>query len=405
MRILKIANYYKSFYKYYYDKNPSVINLPYNEQFEHLMNQFFGWSDFYAKAFNKSGHEAKEIVYNATSIQKAWAKENNTDEKDLALLFHQIKTYSPDVVWFQDSFSFDIEFIKKVKDEIKSVKLLIGNSCAPYTQKNLDNLKVFDFVTTCSPKFVQDFEKQGIKSLLLYHTFSSEILNHISDFNKQRDLIFIGSIIPRKDFHVERKKFLETIANNSRIDFSYFGNLSNLKYSEVLKLQLLYIAKEILIKTRTNVLFKNSVTYKKLENLNSFPKYFKFSKALKDSYKGELYGINMFREYAKSKITLDIQVEVEGPYAGNIRMFETTGMGVCLLLENKLNIKEIFEPDKEVVIYNSYEEAIEKIIWLLEHEDKLIEIAKAGQKRTLTEHTYENRAEKLINEINKYLTK
>ena len=35
--------------------------------------------------------------------------------------------------------------------------------------------------------------------------------------------------------------------------------------------------------------------------------------------------------------------------AGNIRMFEITGVGSCLLTENFNNIPQLFDIDKEVV--------------------------------------------------------
>lgn len=401
MKLLKIANYYKSFNNYYNLKYPEIRKKSFSEQYAHLMSQYFGWSDFYAKALRKRGIDAYEIVFNATNLQYQWAKENGIKEQGLDILTAQIKEINPDIIWFQDSFSFDIEYVKFVKQNVKSVKLLIGNSCAPFTSKNVENLKAFDFVTTCSPKFVQEFEKYGLKTLMMYHAFESSMLSEIAASKRNRDFIFVGSIIPRKDFHIQRKIFLEKLAQNPDISFSYFGNLSHVEYSKVLKYQTLFVLKEIMQKTKISKLFQNSVRYKKMENLDSFPKYMKFSKALKDSYKGELYGVDMFREVARSKISFDIQVEVHGKYAGNMRMFETTGVGACLLLENKANVSDIFEPDKEVVIYNSFEEAMEKITWLLKNENKMNEIAKAGQARTLKDHTYENRADQLVKYIRK----
>ena len=281
--------------------------------------------------------------------------------------------------------------------------MIFGSCCAPYTYDYLNILKKFDFVTTCSPKFVMDFKEAGIEPLLLYHAFSPAILDKIDKTERINDVVFIGSIVPREGYHIERKKFLEKIAENPSFNFNFFGNISNLKYPEVFKLQMLFFIKQFLNKTRIDNLFKNSAKYKKLQSLNSYPMFTKFSKALKEAYKGELFGIDMYKEYARSKITFDIQVEVEGKYAGNMRMFETTGTGVCLLLEDKINIREIFNPDTEVVIYNSFDDAIEKIKWLMENEDKMKEIAIAGQKRTLKDHTYKLRTEILIDKIKKYI--
>jgi spore maturation protein CgeB len=74
-------------------------------------------------------------------------------------------------------------------------------------------------------------------------------------------------------------------------------------------------------------------------------------------------------------------------------MFEATGVGTCLLTDWKEHIADLFEPDEEVVTYKSAEECIEKAKWLLENPAERERIAKAGQKRTLRDHTFENRVE------------
>jgi len=403
MKLVKVANYYNNFIKYYYQKYPEINKKSYSEQYEHLMYQSVGWADFYSKALKKYNIDSYEIVYNALSLQQTWAKENGSSTKGLDILTKQIKFYQPDIIWFQDSFSFDAEYIRFLKKEIKQVKLLIGNSCAPYTESNLKNLKVFDFVTTCSPVFVHDFEKKGIKTLLLYHAFSPEILSRAGVQAKVTDIIFTGSLIPRKGFHFERKEFLEQIAANEHIDFSFYGNLFNTKYVDVVKQQMLYVLKEIIQKTGTSRFFSKSVKYKKVENLNEYPRYLKLSKVLQDKYKGQLFGIDMFRELAKAKLTFDIQGEIGGDYAATMRIFEASGSGLCLLLENKKNVQDLFEIDKEIITYNSFNEAIEKIKWLLDNEQKLLETGKAAQARVLKDHTYDNRAEELVDYIQKIM--
>ena len=81
-----------------------------------------------------------------------------------------------------------------------------------------------------------------------------------------------------------------------------------------------------------------------------------------------------------------------------MRLYEATGVGTCLLTDWKPNLHELFEPDKEVVAYQSPEECVEKIKWLLEHPEERERIAQAGQARTLQKHTFAQRAIQL-NEI------
>ena len=58
----------------------------------------------------------------------------------------------------------------------------------------------------------------------------------------------------------------------------------------------------------------------------------------------------------------------------------------------------LFEPGKEIVTYKSVDEAVEKVTYLLDHEDERAEIARAGQKKTLMNHTIFNRCQ-LIDDL------
>ena len=71
----------------------------------------------------------------------------------------------------------------------------------------------------------------------------------------------------------------------------------------------------------------------------------------------------------------------------------------------KDNLHKIFEIDREIVTYKCKEEALEKVKYLKNNPIKLSEIASAGQKRTLNEHSYEIRMIELMEIINGYFKK
>ena len=106
----------------------------------------------------------------------------------------------------------------------------------------------------------------------------------------------------------------------------------------------------------------------------------------------------MYKALRSGKICINNHGGVAGNYAANMRLFEITGMGSCLLTDDKKNMNELFIPDVECVTYKNNEEAKEKINWLLSHPADLATIANAGQNRCLQYHTYEVRA-KQLNEI------
>jgi hypothetical protein len=102
-----------------------------------------------------------------------------------------------------------------------------------------------------------------------------------------------------------------------------------------------------------------------------------------------------FTLIGSSKISVNNHIDVAAGYAGNIRLFEVTGMGSCLMTDWMINLPEMFEEDVEIVTYRNADECVEKVNYLLDHPQELASIAAAGQRRTLRDHTYVNRAEQL----------
>ena len=403
-KIVKISSYYKNFIVEYYQNNPNIINETYQKQIEHLMYQSNAWADFYSKNLQKLGAETHEIIANAEHLQNRWAKENNCQEKGIQLVMEQLKQYKPQVVWFQDSMTFSGQFINELRKSVPSIKLIIGNTCSPYTNEQLKLFKEYDFITTCSPLFKDIFEKNGLQTLLLYQAFELDILKRINfqRVDKQHELIFIGNIISGKGYHDKRKIFLEKILEKD-IKLVFYGNIYNAHSAEVIKKQILYSGVNLLKKIGLSKYFKNNILFKKGSALTSLPRKNNISKKFKTIINDAQHGLDMFQTIFDAKISLNIHGDIAGDYAANMRMFETTGVGTCLLTDWKKNIHELFEPDKEIITFKNIDECIEKTKWLIENPKKRMEIAEAGQKRTLQDHNYLKRAEILNNYILKLL--
>ena len=86
-----------------------------------------------------------------------------------------------------------------------------------------------------------------------------------------------------------------------------------------------------------------------------------------------------------------------------MRMYEATGSGAALITENKSNLADLFAPSTEVLGYDSVEEAAALAAALLADPTRLDEVAAAGQRRTLTDHTYSRRADQLADVLTKSL--
>ena len=100
-----------------------------------------------------------------------------------------------------------------------------------------------------------------------------------------------------------------------------------------------------------------------------------------------IYGVEMFQLLRDNNFSLNIHSDQSVINCGNLRMFEATGVGSCLLTEYKSNIKDLFDPDKEVVTYKSKDELLSKIKDIKNNHKIIQEIAQNGQRRTLENHT------------------
>ncbi len=404
-RIVKITSFYNDFLKHYYLRNKNVVYLSYEIQYEHLMQQAFGWSDYFQKNFTEQGLEAFEIIFNAIPLQSAWAKENGFQETGLNLLTQQLKVIKPDIVFFQDSTSFSGGYIKSIKDQVPSVKQVIGMCCYPISPINLINYSFFDYMIACSPQFTDIFQKNNIKCYELNHGFEHTLLPQIQSNNqyKNEKISFIGSFIQSQEFHDERLNLIEFLLDEE-IDLTIYTDLRLESSIKLLSKQSAYVLTKFLKSIGLKDILFNLPLIKKVALLNEMPKKYKYTTSFRQKINSNpLYGLEMMKALAKSQIGLNIHGGVAGDYAANVRMFEVTGVGSCLVTDNKKNMKEFFEPDKEVVVYSSFDECKEKLNWLLDHPVECDAIGKAGQNRTLKDHTYKIRVEKLDKIIRKEL--
>ena len=85
----------------------------------------------------------------------------------------------------------------------------------------------------------------------------------------------------------------------------------------------------------------------------------------------------MFRILGRSRITLNTHITASESSTGNIRLFEATGIGTCLVTDWKEDLKDLFELESEVVAYRSPDECSEKVRWLLDNPERCREIAAA----------------------------
>jgi len=386
---------YSGYLDSFYTKNSEILKMPYEEHLTHLLEDSTEFVGSYIKNFRKLGIDAECIIANDNILQQKWSTENKLNHKrEKEILFEQVKFYDPDILWIENLSLIDFDWLTHIKNKLKHIKLIVGYHCAPFNKKVLDSLRGIDLMITCTPGLQSEFEKIGMKSFLVYHGFDKDILSRIQKENQliKNDFIFSGSLISGGDFHSKRIKLIERIIKEN-INIQLYVNLE--KAYKIRAKQSIFLLNSFLSKIKMGKLISNNTILG-------------YGKSWVDSYSDSLkrlrldpvYGIEMLELFRQSRIVLNYHIGVAGEYAGNMRMFEVTGVGSCLLTDNKKNMHDLFDTEREVVVYDGEDDCIAKVKWLLEHEEERKKIASAGNQKTLNSHTVENRCRLLIEILN-----
>jgi hypothetical protein len=111
------------------------------------------------------------------------------------------------------------------------------------------------------------------------------------------------------------------------------------------------------------------------------------------------------REYVcRSKLNLVITRGAHASVYGSssMRPFELGAMGACMVANPYQGIEAWFEPEKEIIIVESAEEALARYRYLLSHDSEREAIAQAARERVLKQHTFQHRARALMGIIRQY---
>ena len=393
--LFSITSMYSGSLELFYNSHPGLSGLSYSEHNSLLLKETTEVAGSYIRNFRKLGVEADCVVANDAILLKKWARERGLkSDKINEILFDQVKSFSPDVLWIENLSFVTLDLLRQIRQQVKCIRLIIGLHCAPFNSKVVDSIAGTDFIITCTPGIKSMIESMGKKSYLVYHGFDTDLLQRITDETDipKTDFLFSGSLITGGDFHTKRIRLIERILEEN-IQMALFVNLDK-NYRIKIK-QSIYLF---------STLLKNLKIEKMFEGFQ-FLKYGStrvdsYSEALLKNQKPPVFGIDMFNLFLRSKIVLNFHVGAAGDYAGNMRMFEVTGVGSCLLTDNKKNMKDLFDLEREVVVYENSEDCISKVKWLLDHEDERKSIALAGQQRTLRSHTVEDRCRLMVEIIN-----
>lgn len=369
LRILFLNTDYRTFLAWLYRQRPALALASYEEQASERDNSLFGTADFMSRQLVAHGHAAIDIHANNRPLQEAWAAAHSRrtimawswrlaacvapgrvrrrlvsldtgSTRFEAILAAQIADFRPTVLYNHDPSEISADRLKAL---LPQGCALVGQIASPRAPGI--NWRAYDLMISSLPNFVAAFRREGIAAEYLPLAFEPRVLERVRTVQRDVAVSFVGSLSPA---HVERLGFLEWIARHRRIDVWGDG----------------------------------------IERLAA-------DSPLRACHRGQAWGPDMFAVLGRSWLTLNKHIDVSENYANNMRLFEATGMGACLVTDWKENLGELFEPDKEVVAYRSVDECLDRLRYFEAHENERARIAAAGQARCLIEHSYARRMEQL----------
>lgn len=392
-KVVRITNLYNEFISQYYEAFPEIKNVSYREQQNHLTRHSVDTVSSFTSSLINMGVDAHSIFTNATPLQNQWKAENNSEKIGKNLIADQIKSLKPQIVWLDDITLIDRKFISFVRESVPSVKLFTGHLCAPYNAENLRNLKALDFLVTCTPCLKSEFEQHGIETLLLYHGFDESVLKWSLVDNQfpETEFLFTGSMYLGGGFHKTRVEYIERFLD-AQLPIRIYGSLDPPLKAYSKKIASLSIGALKRVGASTAVKHIPFLRHYEAFGEHSIKLY---TRKLRDSMKPPVYGLDQFKLLTKAKLCFNIHGEIAKGCAGNARLFESTGVGTCLVTDWKSNLSDLFDTDKEVVSYRTIDECLDKVKWLLDNPNEVRKIGLAGQARTLKDHTVKKRVQQI----------
>lgn len=368
-RVLLLNTDYRLFLAWLYASQPALALARYERQLAARNASLFGTADFMSSPLNARGIAAIDIHANNRPLQEAWMAEHRRQirgwpvrlacsaipgrlkrrlvdrDRDsprfLDILRAQIAAFAPTVLYNHDPSGIPAASLKAVLPRDCALVAQIASPPNPDT-----DWPAYDLVISSLPNLVAAFRCQNVAAEYLPLAFEPRILAQIPEGPRDIPVSFVGSVSPA---HRERLDFLETVSG--RMDLAIWSDLPPA------------LAVTSIIRTR---------------------------------HRGSAWGREMFHILRRSQITLNRHIDVSANFANNMRLFEATGMGACLVTDAKDNLAELFEPGKEVVTYASADECMATVRDLTGHPAERQRIAAAGQARCLADHTYERRMAELV---------
>ena len=383
MRVFFLWYYYPWYLRSYYRGHAAAASLPFAEHRRRLLDDHFWWPADLAAHMAGRGYETEFVVGNAEALQKKWASENGvrfTEENwEREIIVEQVKRFAPDAVWVASHFEYFGPFLRQIRKHTGRVILWVGEPWpAP---PDVDGISV---LITENPGTFKSVQHKFDRVLVTKPAFDPGILRALGPVEKRYDATVVGQFTK---VHRRRAALAAHLLRHG-VDLRLFGLVAEDTVDSALggvRLAAWHLLRRGRPREAASALKRALRPTPDQRNLDLIAR----------RISPPVYGMDMHRVLAASRVTLNVHGDIAGSYAGNMRMFEATGVGACLLTEHSDNLESLFAPGREVLTYRTAEDLLETLRRVKAGDIDADGIARAGQRRTLREHTME----RLLNDI------
>jgi spore maturation protein CgeB len=380
MRVAIVNTLYEAIVDHVYASDPALVRRAYADQLAAIYAVGAAHADFQVTNLRALGHEVAEFFVNVEPLQRTWAREvglavspphdraaGQIDRvrrralrdmrrwlglgpktRDHGWEFEvpreQIRTFKPDVILNCSLNTFPGWFLR----ELKNPRAFLVGQCSYSIPWGTIDLGPYDLLVSADPAYIERFRQRSKRADYLPHAFETTILDRLgpAPAAPETGVCFVGSLTSE---HLDRLGLLERIA--ARVSMTCW-----VRGGEIV------------------------------------PE----GSPLKATLRPPVWGYDMYRVLRNSRVVLNRHVDFALGVAANIRLYETTGVGTLLLTDHANNLGELFEGGRECAVYRDADECVRLIEHYLRHEDQRRQVAAAGQARTLRQHTFRQRMQRLI---------
>jgi spore maturation protein CgeB len=401
MKFLKIARRPAWYSDALYAGAPEMMSASFDNQFRWYCGDFFGPADTWQTYLPNDGLDARDLICGVGPMDKAWWAEFGSGPMSNSIIPVQIKHYKPELLFLEGIESFTNAEIDAFRDVLP-----LGTPVAGLTGTDIrtnPSLRAVDIVFTCMKELASEIKSEGGAAYFLPHSFDPRIL---AQFPNQRVIVepinFIGNLVSGNHMHDERRKTVEAVAAGCSL--SVYSNLERNLGRALGRYAMAsgaYALAKSIATAGVPVRRIPGRHLRKAATWDAAPALGYHWKLARKARKG-VYGLGQYELLRGARTTINIHAGLAKNYAANMRLFEATGIGTCLMTDASRDIADFFEPDFEAVTFSSVAEAVEKARFIVDHPDEADKIAAKGHQRTLRDHTFAARAPILIAAIKTY---